>query len=106
MKARALTLLILCYVSLDFSSPFIPGAFTFDPDGSIEGVFSRRDGAAWRVVPDARSPSPTSRAGTVTRPTGTITPVPRRSRAASEWLVDVRRAHAPVPEARTPSEDH
>jgi hypothetical protein len=107
VKARRLILLLTVYVSLDLSSPFIPGAFNFNPDESVDGVHRQRDprtprpliSAAPRVLPD---PSPPS----VTLSTSAITRIRYASNAVNEWLVDVRRAHAPVPEVSALSEDH
>jgi hypothetical protein len=33
-----LTLVFTVYLCLDFSSPFVPGAFVFDADQSVDGV--------------------------------------------------------------------
>jgi hypothetical protein len=35
---RGLLLVVLIYVALDFSLPEMPGAFVFDPAGSVESV--------------------------------------------------------------------
>jgi hypothetical protein len=105
VRGRSLTLLILLYVALDLSSPFVPGVFNFNPDESLEVGFSRGDRAAWRVS-GARDPGSTPPAEAVIRPAGTATTTRGRSRAVNEWLVAVKRSHAPVPEAHALSEDH
>ena len=38
MTAPRLTLAVLLYVTLDMSSPFVAGAFTFNPDECVEAV--------------------------------------------------------------------
>ena len=38
MAAPTLTLAVLFYVTLDMSSPFVAGAFTFNPDECVEAV--------------------------------------------------------------------
>ena len=106
MRGQSLTLLVLLYVSLDLSSPFVPGAFNFNPDESVEVGFSRRDRTTRRVVSGARDSTVTPPLETGPRPAGAVAPSPGWSRAVNEWLVDVRRAHAPVPEARALSDDH
>jgi hypothetical protein len=39
---RVFTLLIVLYLALDVSNPFLPGALTFDPDESVEVVQLQR----------------------------------------------------------------
>ena len=39
---RRLALLLLLYVSLDFANPLMPGAVTFDPSGSVDGLRAPR----------------------------------------------------------------
>ena len=38
MRARHLIFLLGLYVSLDLANPFMPGAFNFNPDDSVDGV--------------------------------------------------------------------
>jgi hypothetical protein len=42
MRRRELLLLLLLYVAVDFSSPLIPGAVTFDPDESTDAARCER----------------------------------------------------------------
>jgi hypothetical protein len=42
MVCRRLALLLLLYVSLDFANPLMPGAVTFDPAGSVDGLRAPR----------------------------------------------------------------
>ncbi|HEY2996627.1 MAG TPA: hypothetical protein VGM22_27745 [Methylomirabilota bacterium] len=51
MKARrVLFLAILIYVGLDLSLPEMPGAFVFDPDGSVESIHVSRTRLVTRIV--------------------------------------------------------
>jgi hypothetical protein len=107
VNRRRLTLLFVMYVALDLSSPFVPGAFNFNPDESVEAVSRRRDASA-RRLPPGTTPPPSPRDETCrvvqSRPAGPA--LTTRPRAVSDWLIDVRRAHAPVPQVSTLSEDH
>lgn len=54
MEVRGLTLAVLAYLCLDFANPMIPGAVSFEPDESVEGVWGDRgrcDAAALRPPP-------------------------------------------------------
>jgi hypothetical protein len=105
VKARRLTFLILCWVSLDLSSPFVPGAFNFNADESIDGVQRHRETATRRPPTAATPPVPT--VPNVDRLRGVaIARTERGPGTVDEWLIDVRRAHAPVPEVSALSEDH
>ena len=106
MSSRGWTLVLLVYVSLDLSSPFIPGAFNFDPDDCVDGLHRQANGpirvdeapaGAQARVPVALEIGP-GRA-VVERPHA-----PRLVR--SDWLIDLRRAHPPSREVASPSEDH
>ncbi|HSE03649.1 MAG TPA: hypothetical protein VLK35_05770, partial [Methylomirabilota bacterium] len=50
MCTRRLILVIAVYVGLDLTNPFMPGAFIFDPEQSVEGVQGERGRAQQRVV--------------------------------------------------------
>lgn len=43
MRVRILTLLLALYVTLDFGSASLPGAFAFDPDESVDAVSGASD---------------------------------------------------------------
>jgi hypothetical protein len=107
VNARRFTLFVLLYVSLDLSSPFIQGAFSFNPDESTDGVQRRRDPAARRLTTVAAPRDSTlPRQDHLARPANTLVRAPRDGGVVAEWLVDVRRAHAPVPEVSALSDDH
>jgi hypothetical protein len=42
MPTRPLVLAIALYVALDLTNPFMPGAFHFDPEESVEGISTER----------------------------------------------------------------
>ncbi len=48
-------LLLVVYVCLDLSSPLWPGAFTFDPDDSVDGL--RSDLSGQDVAPPVSEPA-------------------------------------------------
>lgn len=84
---RAVTCLLLLYVTLDFADPNIPGALDFDIDQSVDGVHTQ-----------LRGQSPIAKAGVVPAPVfqQDIAPVkthvaPQRPRViARTTSVDVR----------------
>jgi hypothetical protein len=51
MPTRSLVLAIAMYVALDLTNPFIPGAFHFDPEESVEGISTERSWKAAVVFP-------------------------------------------------------
>jgi hypothetical protein len=107
VKARRLILLLTVYVTLDLSSPFIPGAFNFNPDESVDGVHRQRDPRTPRpVIAGAPRVLPVTLPTSATLSAHAVAGGRRESNSVNEWLVDVRRAHAPVPEVSALSEDH
>jgi hypothetical protein len=106
MRARHLTLLFLLYVVLDLSNPFVPGAFNFDPDDSVDGVSRSREQAPLRLqgAPSPVPATPTADAGRVAPPA--VARSVRVPRAVNDWHVDARRIRSRVPEVSTPTEDH
>lgn len=48
VRTRLFTLAVAAYVLLDFSSPYLPGVFSFDADQSMDGVL---EGSSPAVVP-------------------------------------------------------
>ncbi|HEU5305653.1 MAG TPA: hypothetical protein VFU40_13465 [Gemmatimonadales bacterium] len=109
MSRRTWTLLLLVYVSLDLSSPFVPGAFNFDPDDCVEGLHRPIDGRAHNKNGDVRA-APVVPAVPGKRPLVAGPAilehclVPRH--VISDWLIDLRRSHPPSRDGGSPSEDH
>jgi hypothetical protein len=104
MKARCLVLLIALYVSMDLSNPWMPGAFVFDADDSVDGLSARRDEA--RVTDVGRAGAHLARRHRLA-PIGLTSlrqapPV----RPRSVWGGAPRRAHAPSPDPAPSGDDH
>jgi hypothetical protein len=98
MRTRGLILVIAVYVGLDLANPFMPGAFTFDPEQSVDGVHGERSRpqlvtlatpAVLRVQTEGTSPPPRL-------------PAP----AARKWFAEPRPLHARVSDPAPLSEDH
>jgi hypothetical protein len=102
MRARRIAILIAFYLSLDFASPFIAGAFTFNADESVEGVHAQRQEVRFTTV-SVPMPVP-DRAET--QRMATVTPPRREVRPLGAWFVDLRRAHSPAASTPPISEDH
>jgi hypothetical protein len=103
MKARRTVLAFLLYVSLDLGSPFIPGAFSFDPDECVEGVGCPRSALdrADATAPMSRSP--------VVRLAPSASParaVGRSAQPVLAWLVDVREGTRASGDPPSPVDDH
>jgi hypothetical protein len=59
VSVRRVALLLLLYVTMDFSNPHMPGALTFDAQDSVEGVHAERgrSGPPVATVPPAPRPA-------------------------------------------------
>lgn len=98
---RVLTLAVALYTTADFSSPLVPGAFVFDPGGSVDGVggpHARHEGRLAAIVPTP-GPGPVVLAPPADRsvrpqPAAHPAPPPRRPRSA------------PATEPRPAADDH
>ena len=84
MVGRFLTLLVVLYIALDFTNPHMPGAVTFDPTKSVEGVHAERG----RLTPSV----------TIALPARPV----RLTEAAAPRVSDDRLALFPPPRWRTP----
>ena len=83
-------LVIAAYVCLDFCSPFVPGAFVFDADQSVDGVVRQDPGADDGALP-VMVPSPN--AARVVE-VSLAWPLQPRTFPSVEWVVVLREAHA------------
>jgi hypothetical protein len=97
-------LTVAAYVLLDFSSPYIPGAFVFDVDRSVDGVVMsghgvRLDDGSSPVVAPAVDPV---RVGEIR----TAAPAQVRIAAPVEWLVVLRKAHCDPSDRSVLAEPH
>ncbi len=103
MNWRQLTFLLTVCVALDLSSPFVAGAFRFNPDESVDGVSAssertrRQPGTGPAPGPEAADVGERRLASPARRLEGD---------PHVAWVVDLRLSHAPA--ARPPSltEDH
>jgi hypothetical protein len=103
MVGRLLAVLIVLYIALDFTNPHMPGAVTFDPAKSIEGVHAERNRGSQPVMITIAAPRPV-RLGEASEPQRSqhrLVPLP-----APRWHTSLfRRASTPGALA-APSEDH
>lgn len=96
-------LAFLMYLTLDFSSPFVAGAFNFNPDECVEGIHRTSSSHQRADAPALPSRAPVVRL--VTSPPSPVRPLAGGRDTVLEWLVDSRedaRSGDPPP----PSEDH
>jgi hypothetical protein len=105
MNRRRLLLAVLTYVTLDLSTPFVPGAFNFDPDDCVDGIHRASSSAQQRADASALparspvvrlvlpSPSP------VRPPAGGRQPV-------LQWLAGAREDARSSSDPPPPGEDH
>jgi hypothetical protein len=96
MRARRLVLVIAIYVGLDLANPFMPGAFIFDPEQSVEGVHGERGrqqlvALATPAVPRAQTDA---------------TPPRRPATVGRKWFAEPRPVHVRVADPPPLSEDH
>jgi hypothetical protein len=99
MSTRPLVLAIALYVALDLTNPFMPGAFHFDPEESVEGISTER---SWKAAVTLAAP--------VVPRVGREHPSPasphRRDPRARHRSVEPGPAHVRTPEPPPLSEDH
>ena len=104
MKAHRLAFWLFVFFSVDFGTPFVGGAFTFDAGSSAEGVRVRVERGeahgrmpslppSGRIEPDRKIGMTPSRAGRSPRPT-------------EDWMVDRPRTHGRSEAPPVRSEDH
>jgi hypothetical protein len=96
MRARRLILMIAIYVGLDLANPFMPGAFIFDPEQSVEGVHGERGRQQFAALATP----------TVPRVQTDGTPPRRPAPVARKWFAEPRLAYEPVSDLPPLSEDH
>jgi hypothetical protein len=103
MRYRRIALLIVVYVSLDLTNPFLGCAFNFNADESMDGV-SRQHERFLHHTPTVALPMRSG--GEAARLTRSAPARPFLSRALGEWFVQLRQAHAPHSDPQSPAEDH
>jgi hypothetical protein len=104
MIAPRLTLAVLVYVTLDLSSPFVAGAFTFNPDDCVDAVH-RTSLASQRADEPPPDRAPAVRRDPVVSP---ARPLAWRNAANVAWLADSGVSHRASgdPPLRPSSDDH
>jgi hypothetical protein len=98
MRARRLILMIAVYVSLDLTNPFMPGAFIFDPEQSVEGVHGERGRVPLVVL---ATPAP-PRVATEGSEPARRRPAP----TARKWFAEPPTAHVPASDPPPLADDH
>ena len=105
MIARPLTLAVLLYLTADLANPFMPGAFHFSPEESVEATGSTQR-ARRPTVSSSRfkvTPLGPERVSNLSRPERGAGAPPT---AFDEWFVDLRRSHTPFHEPPSAADDH
>src|SRR5262245_11240645 len=105
MMARRLALLLVLYLSADLTNPFMPGAFRFSAEESVEATGGTR--------PDRRPTVSSSRVKVTLPEPSRVSDLSRPERGAGapttafdQWFVDLRRAHSPFHEPPSSTDDH
>jgi hypothetical protein len=88
-----LTLVFAAYVCLDFSSPFVPGAFEFDADQSVDGVVMKTSGVHRDGLPVMGQVPDACRRVVQISLAVRSQPQPRNF-PSTEWVVVLREAHS------------
>ncbi len=95
--------MVVLAVCLDLTNPFVGAAFTFDTENSVE-VVARQQQRPPVPAQGAAVPVPPAEAASIGRP---CAPAARaQGRAIDEWFVHLRRAHAPLADPQSATEDH
>ena len=104
MRLRRLAFWLFLLVSVDFGTPFLGGAFTFEAETSAEGLRLHRDRSEARSQP-AQMPQPIPLASA--RIAHFIPDQNERSAApASRWVTTLPRARVLPDPPSAPSDDH
>jgi hypothetical protein len=98
MRVRPLILVVTIYMGLDLTNPFMPGAFIFDPEQSVEGVHGEQGRQQFLAMATPATP----RVKTDEAPAPPRRPAP----VARQWLAEPRPAHVPASDPPPVSEDH
>jgi hypothetical protein len=104
MRVRRLALWLLLFVAVDFGTPFIGGAFTFDAEMSAEGLGFHRDRAMARSQPALMPlPVPVGSELVSRHATGQTE---RTNASALRWVTALPRARILPEPPSAPSDDH
>ena len=99
MSARRLALVVILYLGLDLTNPFVGAAFSFED--SAEGLATRHVRLQRQDGPALLPEPPTSPSALMARRLSARAP-----RARAERRVDLRRGHAAADPPPLSSEDH
>lgn len=97
-------MLFTMYVSLDLSSPFVPGAFNFNPDECVEGIHRASSAHERADAPALSARAPVVRL--VSSPPSPVRPLAGGRHPVLEWLVDSRADSRASGDPPSLSEDH
>lgn len=106
MSGRRLTVLLMFYVTADLSNPWMPGAFVFNADESVEATSVHR-----QCVERPSTASISFKSNTPEfRPQSELLRLEPRvtvpAPVSGEWFVALRRAHTPFHEPPSAVDDH
>jgi hypothetical protein len=103
VRFRRSALVVILSLCVDLTNPFVGAAFSFDDGTSVEGVAPQHQRLS--VQSDtAAIPFPVADASAVSRRQAPMAGA--EIRALHEWLVHLRRAHAPLADPQSATEDH
>jgi hypothetical protein len=105
MMARLLAIVVLLYVSADLANPFMPGAFRFSPEESVEATGNTRH-ARRPTVSSSRFKGEVPRTVRVSDRSRSEHGAEAPTTAFNDWFVDLRRAHTPFHEPPSSADDH
>lgn len=100
-------LLIALYLTLDFADPSMPGALNFDADLNADVILHKARTS--RIESAPATPQPPALHTPVVRQSAPQPPSPGRRLSdpfVADWLVQLRRAHAPGRTASPVADDH
>jgi hypothetical protein len=99
-----LTIVLVAYICLDFSSPFVAGAFQFDADQSVDGIVVKASGVHRDGLP-VMVPVHDPVCGVEVSLALPPQPLPRNF-PSTEWVVVLRKAHSRSSDRSSLAEAH
>ena len=104
MNRRRKMLAFVIYITLDLSSPFVPGAFNFNPDECVDGL--HRASSPNQRADASALPARTPVVRLELPPLSPVRPPAGGRHLVLEWLVDGRDNTRASGDAPPPAEDH
>jgi hypothetical protein len=99
-----LTIVLVAYICLDFSSPFVAGAFQFDADQSVDGIVVKASEVHRDDLP-VMVPVPDAVRGVEVPLALPAQPQPRNF-PSTDWVVVLREAHSRSSDRSSLAEAH